>query len=271
MTLALVGIVVVQSYWVRSALQLNEEQFDSSVKQAMNDAVADIEMQAAWRAYADFQSSIMPYMPPLPDTLIASIQASSSGYANKIVTDPFVSNLVQKTQPNAPNPKSKDAQTRQVYAFTKMLRKQLLSPYVLLSIEPKIMATRLADELNKRDIRLAGDLGIYSTHYRSFVGSFAAECPEDSTFLPREQYKRLLGEDAYRIPMFIDEDSRIAAGWLFVYFANKDRFIWRSVWSTLLLSMLFTGIILFCFVYTIRVIFQQKKLSEIINVFIEIS
>ena len=45
MTTALIGIVVVQSYWVRSAVQLNEEQFDNNVKQAMNDVVADIEMQ----------------------------------------------------------------------------------------------------------------------------------------------------------------------------------------------------------------------------------
>ena len=55
MTTALIGIVLVQSFWVRSALQLNEEQFDSNVKQAMNAVAVDIETHRALEVYMNLQ------------------------------------------------------------------------------------------------------------------------------------------------------------------------------------------------------------------------
>jgi two-component system phosphate regulon sensor histidine kinase PhoR len=57
-------------------------------------------------------------------------------------------------------------------------------------------------------------------------------------------------------------------GMLMIYFPTKSELVWSSVWQNLLASILFTGIILFCFAYTVQVIFKQKKLSEMKNDFI---
>ncbi|MEM1220173.1 MAG: HAMP domain-containing sensor histidine kinase, partial [Bacteroidota bacterium] len=57
-------------------------------------------------------------------------------------------------------------------------------------------------------------------------------------------------------------------GLLMVYFPDRASYVWSSVWKTLLAGLLFTGIILFCFAYTIHVIFQQKKLGEMKTDFI---
>jgi two-component system phosphate regulon sensor histidine kinase PhoR len=267
MTTALIGIVLVQSYWVRSALQLNAEQFDNNVKQAMNAVAVDIETHRAIEVYMDLQHATRRY-PVLPDSVIAAMQSREDEVPfEEMMSNPLVAKILQDKIPNA---KDKAAQQRQVYAITKMMQKQLFvsAPNMLMTIKPKQVALKLEEELKKVGIRLGADVGIYSTQFQSFVGSVSAECPEDSLYLKKIDYKPLREELVYKIPMFIDNDTRMAAGWIFVNFPNKENFIWQSVWANLILSVFFTLIILFCFVYTIQVIFKQKKLSEVKNDFI---
>ena len=57
-------------------------------------------------------------------------------------------------------------------------------------------------------------------------------------------------------------------GYINLYFPDKTRFLWSSVIPILTLSVLFTGLILFCFSYTIYIIFRQKKVSEMKTDFI---
>ena len=57
-------------------------------------------------------------------------------------------------------------------------------------------------------------------------------------------------------------------GHLNLYFPGKKRFLWSNVIGILLSSVVFTGLILFCFSYTVYVIFHQKKVSEMKTDFI---
>ena len=65
----------------------------------------------------------------------------------------------------------------------------------------------------------------------------------------------------FEIPLFNDIDQSLK-----VYFPNKNK--WASVISQMLTSILFTSLVLFCFIYTLYIIFKQKKISEITNDFI---
>jgi two-component system phosphate regulon sensor histidine kinase PhoR len=53
-----------------------------------------------------------------------------------------------------------------------------------------------------------------------------------------------------------------------VYFPDRASFLWGPVLQTVLLSLLFIGITLFCFAYTIQTILRQKKLGEMKSDFI---
>jgi two-component system phosphate regulon sensor histidine kinase PhoR len=55
---------------------------------------------------------------------------------------------------------------------------------------------------------------------------------------------------------------------LFVHFPNKGAYVFRQIWLPVLSSVLFIGVVIFCFIYAIRVIIRQKNLSEIKNDFI---
>ncbi|SHO61902.1 sensor histidine kinase [Algoriphagus zhangzhouensis] len=56
--------------------------------------------------------------------------------------------------------------------------------------------------------------------------------------------------------------------YLFIYFPDKSQHVIRQVWLPVSSSILFIGIIIWCFIYAIRVIFKQKALSETKNDFI---
>jgi two-component system phosphate regulon sensor histidine kinase PhoR len=55
---------------------------------------------------------------------------------------------------------------------------------------------------------------------------------------------------------------------LLINFPKKRLFILQQIWLPVLSSMLFIGIVIFCFVYAIKVIIRQKNLSDIKNDFI---
>jgi two-component system phosphate regulon sensor histidine kinase PhoR len=55
---------------------------------------------------------------------------------------------------------------------------------------------------------------------------------------------------------------------ILINFPQKKLFILQQIWLPVISSMLFTGIVIFCFIYAIKVIIRQKNLSEIKNDFI---
>lgn len=55
---------------------------------------------------------------------------------------------------------------------------------------------------------------------------------------------------------------------LYIYFPDKNYHVVRQVWLPISSSLLFIGVIIFCFIYAIKVIIRQKALSDIKNDFI---
>lgn len=55
---------------------------------------------------------------------------------------------------------------------------------------------------------------------------------------------------------------------LFMYFPEKNSHVFRQVWLPISSSLVFIGVIIFCFIYAIKVIIRQKALSDIKNDFI---
>ena len=55
---------------------------------------------------------------------------------------------------------------------------------------------------------------------------------------------------------------------IYVYFPEKSSHVFRQIWLPISSSIVFIFVIIFCFVYAIRVIIRQKALSDIKNDFI---
>jgi two-component system phosphate regulon sensor histidine kinase PhoR len=117
----------------------------------------------------------------------------------------------------------------------------------------------LKDELGNN---IPFSYGVWSNSSNSFVifnnhYIVPNESQASFNFLKSSQYKTKL------FPTDINDP-----GVLYVFFPTKSAVVWGRLWLDLLLSLLFAMIILATFAYTIHVILQQKKLSEMKNDFI---
>ncbi|MBX2816346.1 MAG: HAMP domain-containing histidine kinase, partial [Saprospiraceae bacterium] len=140
------------------------------------------------------------------------------------------------------------------------------------SLEERINITKLAQyldhHLTRRDITSTYDYGVFSESQQDFViqnGSYHVPDLDGDQFITVLDQSLL--QSSYNIDLFLNSEGQ-ALGKLYVSFPQRRSILFRNVWPTILWSILFTAIILFCFAYTIHVIFRQKKLSEMTTDFI---
>jgi two-component system, OmpR family, phosphate regulon sensor histidine kinase PhoR len=140
---------------------------------------------------------------------------------------------------------------------------------VLENINVKNLDTYLKTEFNNQGISLEYEYGVKPKKTEGFLilnGNYVAEIGTTNEKSNIETPK-LEEERQYTIPLF-EVQSKDEPGYLYLYFPKKTGFVWKDIFPIMLLSILFTGLILFCFSYTIYVILRQKKTSEIKTDFI---
>ncbi|MBK7807363.1 MAG: HAMP domain-containing sensor histidine kinase [Saprospiraceae bacterium] len=239
MTLSLIGVGVIQYFWIKRAVDLDEKNFDDKVTIALNNVkkrlITDAE-EAADKKYYE-QKSILE-----PKNMLASI-----------IKDDLSSKSEQLSK------RIKELE----------FRSSFLDPNQLLeNINIAILDKYLRMELESKDIDLDYEYGIYSNKDKAYIienGNYAAIIG-DTTKSSNVAAMNPLYKAEYKISLFADD--MLDPGHLNLYFPGKKRFLWSNVIGILLSSVVFTGLILFCFSYTVYVIFHQKKVSEMKTDFI---
>ena len=236
MAAALGGIAWLQASWILRAMSLNAERFDKSVFEALRTVATQLEREEYWFVLQDKR-----------------IEAGDSLGTSGIVPEM----AFQKSTAFREN--MRNWEILQIDRIT--------NPK---TIEERIGAERLSQllkqEMTNQGINASYQYGVFSNDKRAFVvanGRYMVV--QDSTGTGQSAMYPIYKSN-YRVHLF-QTDIR-SPGLLMVYFPGKASVLFRNLWTTLALTVLFTSIILFCFVYTVRVIFQQKKLSEMKNDFI---
>jgi two-component system, OmpR family, phosphate regulon sensor histidine kinase PhoR len=85
--------------------------------------------------------------------------------------------------------------------------------------------------------------------------------------LSQPHFREEMLEDGIKARLF-PSDIVGRENYLLIHFPNKQKYLLQQVWLPLLSSLAFLIIIIACFVYAIKVIIRQKKLSETKNDFI---
>ncbi|MEM6963393.1 MAG: HAMP domain-containing sensor histidine kinase [Bacteroidota bacterium] len=269
MSAAMIGIILLQVYWINFNIKLNEQQFDRNVKNAITRVAERLEDWEANNSYDDFMNAGMKTPPVLSTTNIRS-QFRSNGtgfseisitqaYRNPALTTPSISPL--KVNNNLDFSYIRD---RMEYQDIQKIFRPIED-----RIDLKVLDDLLYQELNqRRGIEAKYNYGVFSNQTGSFVinnGTFAVV---NEKFASVENVDNDLYNSSYQTELFSNTYALDSPGLLMVHFPNRTSLIWSSSWMTLLASIIFTGLILFCFSYTILVIFEQKKVSEMKTDFI---
>ncbi len=232
MSLALIGTSVIQFLWIKRSVDLQKESFESKVTEALNRVHQEI---------IDFQEQTASIM-KLPHysgkgSLTTGLESFQSKYRAQQYND-----LAYQFKPNK----------------------------YFENIPPEKLDSWLKNEMENQGIKINYDYGVYSNKTNSFSiynghHVFQPDSEPQSSSANIQQLEGLYDSE-YKVNLFPNETE--SPGQLKVFFPNKTRYLWSSSWVPMVSSLIFTGLILFCFVYTINTILFQNKVSEMKTDFI---
>ena len=234
MSAAMIGIVLLQIYWINDNIKFVEEQFDSNVQAAISKVVDRLEKSEAESIYAP--------------SLI-------SGYSAKYRSGALMNSNFSKLG-------NTDGRSKLVELERKQMDQSSLPLDQRISIE--LLEGLLEFEFQQRGISADYKYQVVSDQTGIIINNGSFFIPEEN-FSSSGMMDNQLLSSSYPVTLFPDDGD---PGKLLVHFPTRTSLIWSSAWKTLLASIIFTSLILFCFIYTVLVIFRQKQVSEMKTDFI---
>jgi len=284
MMAAMIGIILLQMYWIRWSIQLNERQFDRSVYTALNRITEKVQYAEELKDNIDafsvsptgggqyWKQEFFQKVNGQGDLMLnmSATFGTVNMHKDSLQHEAFKLMNNGEEECNCANCQRERFQQyeRQVKYWQLQQINKLINP---IALTERIDLQQLEDFLNQELANVGlNDLdhqyGVFSNREQDFVilnGHYVI--PDNSPQIVKAGLKTLYNS-GYRVDLF-PADMR-SPGLLMIHFPSKVSLLWGSVWKTLMLSIVFTGLILFCFAYTIQVIFRQKKLSEMKGDFI---
>ncbi len=278
MSLGLLGTAVIQVYWFRSGIMLQEQRFNTDVFDALNSIQQRLILEEEENLNAfDLISTI--------NSPGASLKRQG-GWVKKELTE-FLSEsqqvreqalehlqslndtlLTEEEFVNLIEPQDEWHKTRmQIEMMDSRARMRDLES----RIQPAALRELIEEELSNQGIKIESHFGVFSNKGGSFVilnGMYVVE-EGDSDFSTVEvdcDQETLLNSQ-YKIALY-NQGPTPSPGTLRLHFPDKGTWLWASLLPTLFGTILFTALILFCFAYTIWIILRQKKVSEMKTDFI---
>lgn len=233
MTIALLGIVSIQAYWVNYSVQLNQAKFDQAVRSALSSIVKGIERE--------------------------SIQSFQS------MDKKTLKNLEKYGLQDDFNNKQRIRELNNVRNLLGIIDLNEI-------IDARFIDKLVNSELGNRGIDIEYHYGIYSVKHDAFiiidgVNQYVAPAESESAVskINLGNYD-VLFKAYYQANIFLSNYGPKAIFKL--HFPNREAVGWNESWLLLIGSVVFILLILVVFTYTLVTILRQKKLSEMKNDFI---
>ena len=293
MTFALVGIIFVQGFWIKTTLDNKERQFSLNINQALKSVSEQIQSREMRDYLAVYQKLIDSIGSPKESQLSAvfkfvdrnentnqtyiyshgileedynvssklfdqeSLDTSSIIEYKGIKTTTIIDEAFDREMQNM----SSIERLQRVERLSLMDKAKYASVFMeLASLKPiHRRLTNIELELLLQRELMDRDIDI-PFQYRVFNGTFATKVGSDN-------YTNLEGLRKYKSPLFVNENGNSEFE-LVIAFPERKVFLRSSLTTLILLSLLFTLAIIITFASTIFQILKQKKVSEIKSDFI---
>ena len=300
-SLALIGLIAIQVYWVNNAINLGEQRFEQSVNEALNNVVLRLEKQSAaariTRKFnlrkqgivtASLRNPIAKSKQLVSDSLNdkTNYLLKNSNVNVKIIEEYASDSNGVAVKKSRQKEYSSDTTSGNFDARIKTDGPSFFQQFSSGSNQNWIthknsMVNDIFDELisvnvyngfaPKVDTLLIDSVlkfellqkGVSAKYFFGIANSKLA--PSDSMKMSDREKK--VFESPFKINLSPD-NIFIKPQFLSVYFPNQRHYLLSSMWVLLFVSVGFMLALIFSFYYTISTIFQQKKLSQIKNDFI---
>ena len=304
-SLAVLGLISIQVYWINNAIILGEQRFEQDVNDALNKVVSRMEKHTTASKISkkfNFRKQGIRWFTPqdslnrvsklisdsktdktdftLPkDKMNMKIYEEYSSDSNGVIVkksryknylnDSTASEIADGAEMDVPS------DIQQFNPFEGELRNKwpLQKKNRINDIFDEMVSINVYDDYSHKIDTLLLDSVIRLELFQKGVTADYIFCVNDSKNLPDKSKKALsekeilLFSSKYKINLSPD-NVFIKPQYLSLYFPGQKKYLLSSMWLMLSVSGAFMMVIIFSFYYSISTIFKQKKLSEIKNDFI---
>ncbi|KAA3633134.1 MAG: sensor histidine kinase [Bacteroidetes bacterium] len=270
MTMAVVGVVWLQMNLIRTSILVNEEKFDANVFTSLNAVVRNLEEEEDRQAflhyengYANIRRGNIPAPGNIKEINIGLSYAKDKTNGETILLDQLRAQFTA-TEPICNNCKKEinnNNQMRMAYLNSNSLAQLPLKDRINIDY----LKETIQRQLNNNGVKTNYHYGVYAKKEGKFIIMDDKFTMNESMNVSTEVLNNI---NATKYKVFLYPDKKGSSGMLMMYFPDKTRVVWSSMWGNLLGIASFTTIILLCFAYTVNVIFRQKKISEMKTDFI---
>jgi two-component system, OmpR family, phosphate regulon sensor histidine kinase PhoR len=251
MSTALLGLTLIQAYWINWSVKLNKEKLDKNIFDALNDVANRLRQREISTTMKAFTQNVD----------VRDVETWSEDEDIKIRA--LISALYEPNTQENPQPEQ-FSKANLESILTRLSRQPIAERIDLQALDKYIN-----QELKNRGIETEYSYAVVSNVSNNMVvldGYYVFD--EELPSVVHTGINVGLMSSPYRVELFKDADRIESTGQLIIHFPKLNRDLWDTLWGTLIGSIIFTGLVLFCFVYTISIIFRQKKLSEMKTDFI---
>lgn len=277
------GLLLVQLYWIRNAVDLTDQQFRYSANKALESVVLDLEEQELVTKIvedmdpgsADSITAIVPSNSPLANKLLGTqsnrdllrtyglvkggkpVSITSAGhkiFVSEGSNTPFVGDITTEPSTQVSISEVNGRVTKKIVYLEKIMEKILLNtPDIRERINPDNLNSMLRSALNSAGIYLDYEFSIRSGRY--------------GTIWKSPGYNEKPGTNKFIIQLF-PNDPAPGQNQLVLYCLQEKQYKIEKVGVLGFASLLFILLLIIVSTGTFIVIFRQKKISEIRNDFI---
>jgi len=270
-SLALIGLVVIQVFWIRNTIVLKQAQLTQGVGNALHavsDQLEQVEKmrdlkrhRTGRRLLKQLDEMRRASAPPRVvneeeggHMLAALDPAEAPGVPDEPNTSDVVIDTVGEDETTTPvwDAVVHEQHESLVTDMVRAILAQELARDIHDRIDPELLDSLLVAELEANGVPTDVDHGIFNEARQAIN----PEEPEETVLA--------LSESPYREQLY-RHDLAGQAYYLHVLVPGQQRLLLRGMVPMLLVSALFVGIIALGFVYTIRTIVRQKRISDIRN------
>jgi len=277
MSLSLLGIILVQLYWVNSSLKNNEEQFKYHIQQVLSHVAGqleDAETDEFYKVYRKYKDSTGTA--PSKADLVKLYDSQEVGAGNKQII--FAGGLASGYEDDVLFEKENEKDAVEAYLRKKTSRlSHIKSDRAEVDDADRLLAFKIEgfikdfrdnkgieswltnDRLRRIIFRQLEQNGVKTPfEFRVLYNGMPTRIHSNSVSSINEMYDHKLFEDRDGYTKYV----------LVVSFPQKERYLLSSVMGMASLSMVFTLIIVIAYLSAINQVIKQKNISEIKTDFI---
>ncbi|WP_291723173.1 sensor histidine kinase [Bernardetia sp.] len=272
MSLAMLGLIGLQFYWITTTITLNKSRFKQNVHQALEKVATRLEKHEAiyvMKSSADQMSGQL--MSTLDSITRAQNAARSMTYelqfevkngmftgsqSTELVLEPMMKYDIRDAKTAWEENKRRRMNKSQIVSVIaeKLFFQNQEKPIQQRTSRP-VIDSILREEMHNKGITLDYDFAVFNHPKKQWY--FASPSTSSECLL----------ETNYSAKLF-PNDMRHPENILCVYFPKESKYLIGQMAMILSSSVIFIGVIILCFAAAIYTILRQKKVSEVTNDFI---